>query len=132
MELGRELFESSVPALGSILAPIAKDWYWVETKRGAAIMAVEEAEGEPADVGSHRVLSSTWDDTTVAVGDRPEAGLTIIEQMEELRDLLRQFAVNADKEMELRSDPVVRQVFYNANKALCRMVDVANRFLHEY
>ena len=133
MELGRELFECPLHPLGALLSEgLGGDWYWVETERGAAIMDLEEAEGEATDVGSHPLLSASWDDSAVAVGDGPEERLTIEQQMADLADLLREFAGNAERHASEESDEWQRRKLVDANKYLLRCVDNINRFTNEY
>jgi hypothetical protein len=119
MELGWELFECEVHPLGALLESIAPGWFWVGSEGGVASMAETEAERDAPEVGSHPVLYSTFgdDEGPVAVGNGTEEGLTIDEQLAELADLLREFAVKAERIGHPR-----------ANKALLRCVDVLNRY----
>lgn len=129
MELGQEMFECDLFPLGQILSPIGKeDWFWIEAKGGAAIMVEDEAEFGISDVASHSVLRSTWDEAPVAMGS-PD---NVIDQMDELAKLLREFAGNALREASINNYPPARQALEDANTTMLRCVDRIQRYVDEY
>lgn len=87
-------------------------------------MVVEEAEGDAPDVGSHHVLSADGYREAVPVGE-PES---LLEQMDELAQLLREFAVTCSTSHAASGD----RMYYDANKQLYRAVESIQRFVNEY
>lgn len=96
-------------------------------------MVEDETENAPTDVGSHPVLSSSWNEKPVALGEQPQSPISkIADQMDELAGLLREFAARAETESRKIEDPLGKQKMYDAHKCLLKAVDRIQRYVNEY
>lgn len=125
MELGREMFECPLFPLGPILAPLTQEgWVWIEAEGGVASMAEEHAQEPEAEGSSYLILPLEGDRAPVAVGEAPPrmTNLSLVEQMKELEDLLREFGQRIGYHL-----PETRTSI-NAQKAMYRCVDTLRYF----
>lgn len=83
-------------------------------------MVENEAEQPVPDESGSGVLQDDGDRETVPVGE--DRSVILVQQMEELAALLREYAGRLGKS----------QIHYDANKALLRSVDHLQRFVNEY